>query len=98
MNLADKDREFSLNVSTVGGDFIGLVTLNSERFRFNTDADNRLKLATLRLNDPGSTKLNGAHVIGGLTMNGGQLEVDYSPIDFCSEGTLTVNSLDRTEW
>lgn len=96
VNLADKDREFSLNASTVGGDFTGLVTLNSGRFRFNTDADNTLKLATLRLNAQGSTKLNGAHVIGGLTMNGGQLEVDYSPIDFRSEGTLTVNSLDVT--
>ena len=96
VNLGGQDNDFSLNSTSAGGHFSGLVSMDSGRLMLNADAENTLSQAMLQLNIQGSTKLNGTRNIGGLTMNGGQLEVDYNAIDYRPEGFLTVNTLDVT--
>ncbi|VFS45974.1 AIDA-I autotransporter precursor [Budvicia aquatica] len=100
VNLGNRNQEFTFNSSAAGGDFTGRVTMDDGRFILNNDADNAMGLATLQLNGSagklGSSKLEGTHTLGGLTMNGGQLEVDYSTIDHRPKGFLTVDKLDTT--
>ncbi|VFS48686.1 autotransporter outer membrane beta-barrel domain-containing protein [Budvicia aquatica] len=94
VNLGGKAQELSMKASSIGGNFTGQVTMNNGRFVLNNDADNALAQATLQLNTNGSTQLMGNHTIGGLTLNGGQLEVEFSRLNHLPEGLLTANTLD----
>ncbi|WP_392564864.1 autotransporter outer membrane beta-barrel domain-containing protein [Orbus wheelerorum] len=98
VDLGNKSQELTLNVSSAGGDFSGQVTMEQGHFVLNDDAASTLAQATLQLNGAtdkiSSTQLTGNHTIGGLTMNGGQLEVEYSSLDHHPTGLLTVNMLD----
>ncbi|WP_261831319.1 autotransporter outer membrane beta-barrel domain-containing protein [Leminorella grimontii] len=100
INLGNKDNDFTFNSSATGGGFSGTVSMDNGRFVLDTSADSAMGLATLKLNGDGaqlgSMKLEGTHAIGGLTLNGGQLEVDYSSVDHRPTGYLTVNTLDVT--
>ncbi|GKX60097.1 autotransporter outer membrane beta-barrel domain-containing protein [Leminorella grimontii] len=100
VNLGDKANDFSFNASAAGGSFSGTVAMDNGRFMLDDVADNVMGLATLALNGDGaqlgSAKLDGEHAIGGLTLNGGQLEVDYSGTDNRPLGHLTVNTLNAT--
>ena len=94
VNLGNKAQELTMNTSSAGGNFTGQVTMDNGRFVLNADADNTLGQATLQLNANGSTQITGNHAIGGLTFNGGQLEVEFSNQNNRPEGLLTVNTLD----
>ncbi|PHI29031.1 autotransporter outer membrane beta-barrel domain-containing protein [Budvicia aquatica] len=99
-DLGDPRHEFTFNSSANGGNFTGTLTVDNGRFILNADADSTLGNATLVLNGSagklGTSKLEGSHILGGLTLNGGQLEVDYSAVDYRPNGFLTVNTLNMT--
>ncbi|WP_134531392.1 autotransporter-associated beta strand repeat-containing protein [Budvicia aquatica] len=94
VNLGSKTQALTMNASSAGGHFSGQVTMDNGRFVLNSNADNTLAQATLQLNANGSTQLVGNHAIGGLTLNGGQLEVEFSSVNNRPEGLLTVRTLD----
>ena len=100
VNLGDKAHDFTFDSSAAGGSFAGQVTMDNGRFILNDDAASVMSNATLTLNWTadrlGSSKLDGNHAIGGLTMHGGQVEVDYSTTDHRPLGHLTVNTLNVT--
>ncbi|WP_036038187.1 autotransporter-associated beta strand repeat-containing protein, partial [Leminorella grimontii] len=100
VDLGDSVHDFTFNTSASGGDFTGTVTMDDGRFVLDASAQTMLARGTLALNGDGtrlgSVKLDGSHTIGGLTLNGGRIEVDYSSTDHRPQGTLTVNTLDAT--
>ncbi|WP_347253636.1 autotransporter outer membrane beta-barrel domain-containing protein [Leminorella grimontii] len=100
VDLGSGTNDFTFNASASGGNFSGTVAMDDGRFVLDANADAAMGLATLQLNGSGSKlgsmKLDGSHAIGGLVMDGGQLEVDYSSSDHRPEGHLTVDSLDVT--
>ncbi|WP_071825889.1 autotransporter outer membrane beta-barrel domain-containing protein [Phytobacter massiliensis] len=100
VDLGDSDSAFTFNASAAGGDFSGTVAMNNGRFVLDEAADATMAGATLALNGGdgklGHMKLEGEHAMGGLTFNGGQLEVDYSSSTHRPTGHLTVDTLDAT--
>ncbi|WP_027275843.1 autotransporter-associated beta strand repeat-containing protein, partial [Leminorella grimontii] len=98
VDLGDRDNDFTFNTSAAGGNFSGTVAMDNGRFVLDASAQTMLARGTLALNGDGtrlgSVKLDGSHAIGGLTLNGGRIEVDYSGSDHRPQGTLTVNTLD----
>ncbi|SUB81480.1 Outer membrane protein IcsA autotransporter precursor [Pragia fontium] len=100
VSLADKAQALTLNASSAGGDFTGQLTLDNGHFTLNTEASQTLAQSTLQLNGGagklGSARLVGEKTLGGLTMNGGQLEVAFSNLNHRPEGVLTVKTLDVT--
>lgn len=100
VDLGNSSKQFTFNSSAAGGNFAGMLTMNDGRFILDNQADAVLGAATLNLSGGsgklGSTYLQGNHSVGGLTMNGGRLEVDYRATDNRPDGFLTVNTLDVT--
>lgn len=99
VDLGDRNKQFTLSRSAAGGAFTGTVAMDNGRFVLNAESDNVLRNASLQLNGRGSgaqgvAKLEGRHTAGGLVMNGGRLEVDYSTTDNRPQGMLTVSMLD----
>ncbi|GKX54638.1 autotransporter [Leminorella grimontii] len=100
INLGDSDKAFTFDASAGGGDFSGTLTMNDGHFILDTQADSVMSNATLALNGGagklGSMKLQGNHLMAGLTLNGGRLEVDFRAADHRPDGFLTVDRLDAS--
>lgn len=96
VNLGDSAQELIFADSAAGGNFTGLVTLDTGHLALNSNTGAVMNNATLQLNQQGSTTLTGQQTMQGLTLNGGKLEVGYSADTDRPLGELTVNTLDAS--
>lgn len=100
VNLGEKNRQFSFHDGTAIGNFSGKVTMVNGRFILDNKTDALMANATLALQGTqgtdvqGNIVLTGEHSLGGLILDGGRLNLNYSTTDHHLDGFLSVNTLD----
>lgn len=96
VNLGNSAQALTFADGAAGGDFSGLVTLDTGHLALDASTDPVMHNATLQLNQQGSASVSGQQTLAGLTLNGGKLDVSYSADTNRPQGELTVNTLDAS--